>query len=307
MSFFCCAQGGGTATASRVKGGTTLLLIDVQKDFHPGGSLAISSAKEDADRIESIIRRSLKSDSIERLVVTMDSHHKLHIAHPKFWLSGDDNETCPSPFTIISSDDIKNGIWKPRPNLRLPVGEELVNGSMMKSKYDKEGNLDLLQYCIEYTSALEKKGRFKLCIWPEHCLIGTEGHQLVNNVQEAMDEWSDVTGGNIEFVMKGENLLTEMYSALQAEVPISSATSYNRNLLKDLRQSDRLLIVGQAMSHCVNYTTRDIVAKWPRKERHKICVVTDCMSPVPSFEKDAEEFLQFLKDNGVQTCLAADI
>jgi len=295
------------ATASQVKGGTTLLLIDVQKDFHPGGSLAIDSASEDAERITNIIRRSLKeSTSIDRLVATMDSHHKLHIAHPKFWLSGADNEP-PPPFTIISSRDIKTGKWKPRPNLKLPVGKDLVNGSLMNSQYDKEGNLDLVQYCIEYTSALEKKGRFQLCIWPEHCLIGTEGHQLVTNVQEAMDEWSDVTGGNIEFIMKGENLLTEMYSALQAEVPISSATSYNQNFLNSLRQSERLYIVGQAMSHCVHYTTRDIVAKWPKSERHKICVITDCMSPVPSFEKDAEKFLQFLKDNGVKTCLAADV
>jgi len=297
-------------TASKVKGGTTLLLIDVQKDFHPGGSLAIDSADEDATRITEIIRHSIKnprSPSITRLVATMDSHHRLHIAHPRFWNSGHDNEH-PPPFTIISSNDIKRGIWKPRSNLKLPVGNDLVKASyMMKSKYDISENLNLVEYCIEYTRLLEEKGRFKLCIWPEHCLIGTNGHQMVDQVSEAMGDWSDVTGGSIEWVMKGENLLTEMYSALKAEIPINSQTDYNIRLLNSLSKSDRLLIVGQAMSHCVNYTTRDIIERWPRSELHKICVITDCMSPVASFEKEADEFLRFLKEKGVRTCLAADI
>lgn len=306
----CCGKkkSDKMTTADKVKGGTTLLLIDVQKDFHPGGSLAIATAGEDAERTTDIIRRSIEnpaSPSINRLVVTLDSHHKLHIAHPKFWQSGTDNEP-PSPFTLISSDDIKKGIWKPRSDLKLPVGDDLVNSSMIKMK-SVDGKMDLLAYCIEYTRLLEEEGRFKLCIWPEHCLLGTTGHQVVDNISEVMGEWSDATGGSIEFVTKGENLLTEMYSAIKAEVPISSETDYNEKLLDSLSKSDRLLIVGQAESHCVNYTTRDIIERWPKHELHKLCVVTDCMSPVPTFEKEAEEFMLFLKEKGVETCLAADV
>jgi len=286
-----------------------MLLIDVQKDFHPGGSLAIDSAGEDAERTANIIRRSIEnsaSPSINRLVVTLDSHHKLHIAHPKFWVSGDDNDH-PAPFTLITSSDIQQGIWKPRSDLKLPVGDDLVKSSWVKAKIDVHGNMDLLDYCIQYTKLLEQKGRFKLCIWPEHCLIGTPGHQVVDIVSDAMIEWSDATGGSIEFVMKGENLLTEMYSAIKAEVPITSETDYNERLLDSLSKSDRLLIVGQAKSHCVNYTTRDIVERWPKGELNKIRVITDCMSPVGGFEKEADEFELFLKDNGVKTCLAADV
>lgn len=305
----CCLNSKTMTTATKVRGGTTLLLIDVQKDFHPGGSLAIEAAGADAERITDIIRRSIAdpdSPSINRLMVTLDSHHKLHIAHPKFWESGHDGKP-PPPFTIISSSDIKKGTWKPRSNLKLPLGIETVKPSMLKCKTDEYGNLNLLDYCIEYTKALEEKGRFKLCIWPEHCLMGTKGHQVVDDVSQVMGDWSDLTGGSIEFVMKGQNLLTEMYSALAAEVPITTQTDYNDTLLFSLSRSDRLLIVGQAMSHCVNYTTRDIIAKWPKGELHKICVVTDCMSPVPGFEKDAEEFTLFLKEKGISTCLAADV
>jgi len=286
----------------------TLLLIDVQNDFHPGGSLAIKSADEDAKRIADIIRRGIENPTsplITRLVATMDSHHKLHIAHATFWVN-DDNEH-PPPFTIITSSDIEKGIWKPRKNLKLPVRNQLVKPLYFKqAKYDIDGNLKLLEYCIEYTRLLEEKGKFKLCIWPEHCLIGTKGHQIVDQVSTCMTDWSDKTGGSIEWVMKGENLLTEMYSALAAEVPITAQTDYNIPLLHSLKKSDRLLIVGQAMSHCVNYTTRDIVERWPKNELHKIRVITDCMSPVEGFQKEADQFLNFLEHYGIRTCSAED-
>jgi len=293
-----------TTTASTQKGGKTMLLIDVQKDFHPGGSLAIESAGADAERIAGIIAKG----TMDRLVVTMDSHHKLHIAHPKFWIGGEDGKSHPAPFTIITSDDIKNGVWKPRDNLKIPFGHgRLIDSSMMNTTYDENGNLDLLAYVIEYATALESKGRFKLCIWPEHCLIGSMGHNTVDCIQTVMDQWSESTGGSIEFIPKGENLLTEMYSALKAEVPINAQTDYNQSFLDTLVTCDRLYIVGQAMSHCVNYTTRDIIDKWPKDELHKLCVVTDCMSPVPGFDKEAQEFVDFLKEVGVETCLAANV
>ena len=69
---------------------TTLLLIDVQKDFHPGGSLAIPTADQDAERTAQWIRRN--SAQIDRIVATLDSHSKLHIAHPGFWVSGQNSD-----------------------------------------------------------------------------------------------------------------------------------------------------------------------------------------------------------------------
>eukprot|EP00970_Alexandrium_tamarense_P012248 scaffold2849_cov203-Alexandrium_tamarense.AAC.1 len=46
-----------------------------------------------------------------------------------------------------------------------------------------------------------------------------------------MDEWSHKTGGSVEWVDKGQNLLTEMYSALCAEVPVNKKTSFDFDLL----------------------------------------------------------------------------
>jgi nicotinamidase-related amidase len=126
-------------------------------------------------------------------------------------------------------------------------------------------------------------------------LIGTDGHAMVENIREALNDWSDATGGSIEFVWKGQNLLTEMYSALEADVPVSKETSFNQALQESLLESRKLLVCGQAMSHCVNYTLRDIVDKWPKERRNEITLLTDCASAVPGFEKAAEEFQEEMK------------
>ena len=284
---------------------TTLLLIDVQKDFHPGGSLAIPTANEDAERIAAFIRSN--GSKIDRIVATLDSHHKLHIAHPGFWLA-EDSTTHPNPFTIITSQEIAEGKWRPNPKVK--ISNDLLDESEflgMSSVLDDSGTIDATKYAIEYTKRLEEKGRFKLCVWPEHCLIGSPGFCLVDMVREAIDIWSQTTGGSVEWVLKGQNLLTEMYSALEAEVPVSKSTSFNVQLQKSLVESDKLLVCGQAMSHCVNYTLRDIVSRWPEDQTHKISLLKDCASPVPGFEEAGENLQVEMAAAGVKVQKVSEV
>ena len=278
---------------------TTLLLIDAQKDFHPGGSLAIPTANEDAGRIVQLIGK------VDRIVATLDSHHKLHLAHPSFWWSADGSKH-PDPFTIISAEDLEKGVWKPRADLKIPKGS-LDPSIFADNVYDERGTLDLTKYCIAYAKRLEERGRFQICIWPEHCLIGSEGHAVVDPIREAMALWGERTGGSVEWVLKGENLLTEMYSALAAEIPVTKDTSFNEDLLESLLASDKILVCGQAMSHCVNYTLRDLVERWPKERASEITLVLDGASAVPGFEAAADQFVSDMKAAGVQVRTTAEI
>ena len=70
-----------------------------------------------------------------------------------------------------------------------------------------------------------------------------------------------------------------------------------RKKLKD--GTDRLLVCGQALSHCVNYTVRDIVDNWPKDETSKIVILKDCASSVPGFEDAGKFFLSDMENAGV--------
>mmetsp|Transcript_17760 Transcript_17760/g.33459 ORF Transcript_17760/g.33459 Transcript_17760/m.33459 type:complete len:298 (-) Transcript_17760:104-997(-) len=289
---------------------TTLLIIDAQNDFHPGGSLAIPTANNDAARIAGLLKDH--ADKVDRVCATLDSHQKLHIGNPCFWIETATGKN-PTPFTIISAQDLRDGKYTPHPGLRLPANlSEALDPQIFqgREKVLKEDGmtLDLPKYCVEYAERLEAKGRFQICVWPEHCLIGTEGHALVDPIQESISYWSNLTGGSVDWIWKGQNLLTEMYSALEADVPVSEETALNTHVLESLLQGcDQLVVCGQAMSHCVNYTLRDIVAHWPKDRLSQIVLLTDGASAVPGFESAAEKFQADMKALGVQLKTAVEV
>ena len=280
------------------KGTTTLLIIDPQNDFHPGGSLAIPSADEDARRLALFI--SSNAAAIDEIVVTLDSHHKLHIAHAAFWRGGADADLRPAAFSVIHPQDVTDKTWLPR-------------------------DPSLVDYCVEYLSALEKSGKFMLVVWPEHCLIGSHGHAVYPAIDAALHVWLDYHADSsraVRWVSKGENCLTEMYSALAAEVPVPSdpRTHLNEALRADLlpappaagtgsggAKGAQLIVAGQAKSHCVAATVRDILGPSPSREQAAATVLLeDCMSSVVGFEEAGEAFVAEMREAGVVVCAAAE-
>lgn len=175
---------------------TILLIIDPQRDFHEGGPLSVPGADGDSERISKIIVNN--KDKISEILVTLDSHHRNHISNGIFWLMKDPENgnkmIHPPPFTNIYHKDILDGKYIPTDN-------------------------SLLEHCRQYTKAIEEKNRFIHMIYPEHCLIGSVGHAVVENIHNAIQDWSLLNIRSIKYVMKGQNCLTEMYSAVEAEVP----------------------------------------------------------------------------------------
>ena len=145
-----------------------------------------------------------------------------------------------------------------------------------------------------------------LIIWPEHCLIGTPGHAVEPNINSALQEWAhNNPTSTVRYINKGMNCLTEMYSAIAAEVPLASDPQTNTNLplLDLLNTADKLVICGQALSHCVNFTMRDVLANWT-KANSQLVLLTDGASAVPGFEASSTQFVQDMRDVGctVTTC-----
>ena len=206
---------------------------------------------------------------LDAVHVTLDTHHLLDIAHPLWWQ--DAGGAHPTPFTIITD---------------LNPWHAANPAHQARSE--------------AYVAALARNGRYPLCIWPPHCLIGSAGHAVAAELFTALCDWETRTGKSVHYVRKGENPFTEHYSAIAADVPDPDdpATLPNQALLAMLAQADEVIICGEAGSHCVASTVRDLVAHGIPAA--KLTLLTDAFSPVPGFTHFQDAFLAELKAAGAR-------
>lgn len=258
---------------------TLLVIIDPQIDFHPGGSLAVAGADQDAQNLAVFIKRM--GAGVTDIVVTMDTHQKYHVGHPLYWKNADGAH--PGAFTAISS-------------------QQIANGEFVASDPENQ------ESALAYVQALEATGKFGLFIWPFHCIAGTPGHNIDPTIMEALNEWADVSKKPIDFIFKGTNAHTEMYSALKAEVPNEDGTTaLNERAIAKWQTYGRVLFCGQAQSHCVNFTARDFIANSPDSQPAKTILLTDCQSSVGGFEEQGVTFFSDMEKLGVQLMASTDL
>jgi nicotinamidase-related amidase len=273
-----------------------LLIIDPQNDFcdlpeayqpvdpHTGERVApalpVAGAHQDMTRLAAFIDRG--RGWLSDMTVTLDSHHRIDVAHPTFWLRRDGGAV--SPFTPITARQVRDGEFRPREAEALPR-------------------------VLAYLDELEARGRYTLMVWPVHCEIGSWGHNVHADVKAAYNRWEEQTLRTVDFVAKGQNPWTEHYSAIQAEVPDEHDpdTQLNRALIVRLDAADLILVAGEASSHCVKATTEHLVENLPSGRREKVVLLTDCMSAVPGFEAQHDAFFKDMQRRGAVLTTSTDM
>ena len=261
---------------------TVLLLIDVQNTFClPDFELFVagrsgSGAVDDNRRLCEFIYRNLSG--ITDIIPTLDTHGAAQIFHPAFWVDGAGRS--PDPMTIITAADVEMGQWRVNPNLVDRRRDSLL-GAMAAAP------TDLQAWALYYVQQLEQAGKYPLTVWPFHSMLGGIGHALVSAVEEAVFFHSMARCSPTQYELKGDNPLTENYSALRPEVGESAEgqiiAASNEALIRQLLTYERIIIAGQAKSHCVAWTVADL---WDEIQRvdpaiaQRVYLLEDCMSPV---------------------------
>jgi len=222
------------------------------------------------------------SAGLTNIAVTLDSHHRLDIAHPTFWQAFDGGTVA--PFTPITAAQVRAGAFRPR-------------------------NPEAMPRTLAYLDELESRGRYTLMVWPVHCEIGTWGHNVHADVRTAYNAWEERQLGIVQKIVKGSNPWTEHYSAVLAEVPDADdpGTQLNQALIAQLDRADLLIIAGEASSHCVKATTEHIIENLSDQRLERVVLLTDCMSPVAGFEAQHEQFFATLRARGVQLATSTDV
>lgn len=257
---------------------TTLLIIDPQLDFcePKKGTLYVPGAETSMGRLAKMIETF--GSRIDQIIVTLDSHQPLHIANPPWWRDSAGNN--PPPFTVIVPDD---PTWFPaRPD--------------------------------SYTQGWSKKYLHTLkrphTIWPEHCIIGTEGHAITHPLQEALHDWARRRLTTINMVTKGSNPYTEHFGAFHAEVPDPNdpSTQLNTALVQVTEDSDRILCAGEALTHCLMTSLEQLIKGFQDpKAVSKMELLTDASDPIPDppaypglFSSPLKQFLNTARAAGLR-------
>jgi nicotinamidase-related amidase len=267
-----------------------LLLIDLQKDFcFPRGTLYVggrsgSGAMDDSDRIARFLYRNL--ESITDITCTLDTHFPFQIFSPAFWL--EENGEAPAPHQEITVEMIRAGRIRPNPDIAWWLCD---------------GDLAWLEKQVEfYCQELEKTGRYKLYLWPPHCILGSDGHALVGVIHEARMFHAWARGARDWIESKGDLPLTENYSVLAPEVLMRwdgrPLAERNARFIRTLLKSDAVIIAGQAASHCVKSSIDDLLGEILTHSEalaRKVYILSDCMSSVavPDPERPGEFVFDF--------------
>ncbi len=239
-----------------------LLIIDPQNDFcnlgdengKGRGTLYVPGAHDDMIRLAGWIKDN--KQKIDHIIITLDNHHLIDISHTLFWVDAEGNH--PEPFSTIRASEVEEGRWR--------------------SAIDNDKSL-------EYLQKLEDQG-ITHTVWPPHCLIGSEGAAIFPPLLEAITEWA-AQGRYYQPVMKGTYPFSEHFGAFAAQVIFDDVpeTQINSELLDTLGEFDNIFLAGEARSHCVGTTLKQIIDYAPIVVQ-KITVLEDAMSNVPGFKME---------------------
>jgi nicotinamidase-related amidase len=254
----------GSSPADEDQTRILLLLVDAQIDFvHPQGSLSVPGAVDDTRRTVEWIFRNLHG--ITTIAASLDSHVPIQIFYPTWWVDAEGNH--PNAYTVITDEEVSAGRW-------LPVYEQAWSNS--------------------YVEKLETQARKELMIWPYHTMIGSEGHNLMPALYEAIIFHSTARRAQPTLITKGSIPKTEHYSLLEPEVKVLDHPQgqINTDFVKTLATYDRVYIAGQAKSHCVLQTTTSLMNYFAGQAEviDKLHVLYDCTSSVvhPDIDFDAQ-------------------
>jgi len=267
------------------------LIIDPQKDFcDKNRSLYVNNADTDMQRLSKYLYSN--KENFEKIFITKDIHRKESIFHPTWFIDSDGKN--PLPFTNMSISK-KYGPYS-------KIIEYKIESNKEAKEYfvTKESNKEWTFY---YLKTL-KEHNIIHTIWPEHCIINTEGSEIVDCIKEVLEldnqiirMYNDyrVHDNYIKYniIPKGYNPRVESFSPFKTEVidPDDENTELIKHILDDILNCDKLFVTGEALSHCVKKAVFDI-KDYLKNDLSKMVFIKNCSSPVSGYEKEALDFLE---------------
>jgi len=129
-----------------------------------------------------------------------------------------------------------------------------------------------------------------ICIWPYHCIKGTKGIELEENLAKTIEKYAPI------FIRKGMDSYTEMFGIIKPEY--NPDNYINKEVLDLIESHEQVYIAGEAKSHCVLRTIEQIIEYFENQPEilERITILENCMSSITGYEEQTEnKFKEFEK------------
>lgn len=264
--------------------GDALVIIDPQNDFIAhNGSLSIKGAIDDTQRlIKHIYNNIYQYDNIS---VTLDTHYKKSIFFPMAWGYYADEDIT---FRTIKPEDIYSGIHI------LPRGKVIPI-------------MERAEQQVKYVKDITNMGK-ELKIWPYHCIIGTWGHAIENQLSNMLNFYEDFRQIEIARITKGMGIYSEHYGALKPEVNVdgnASIPDYIILWLEELKKFNKINICGQARDYCV-YETVKQMCEYYKEHANKINVIYNLSSCIGNIDECYDKYQELVDKYSINLCDAEE-
>lgn len=207
------------------------------------GELFVPNSPQDAKNCARLIREGKP----EGMILTFDSHDTVHCSFPNYY------DPAPPVFAFIRVNPDKNAPSNHRFQAYYPNDPDNIvwQGTTRKSEW-ADGH-------AEYLQALQASCRFPHCIWPPHCIVGTDSWSLTKPIAQAYTEWESETLRKALKITKGNNREREHFGAPRAQIvhPKDPSTQVNTIFIEALMKYDEIWLTGEALYHCLWNTIWD--------------------------------------------------
>lgn len=257
------------------------IIVDPENSFcHPQGELYVPRSLIDMNNYLNFMRPRAAAKKIGLLIDGGDEHDFYQYFFQSWWTN--QNKQKPKIMETISAQSITDGYWEPR-------------------FYPAE--------TLETVEDLEARG-WQLNIWPYHTMRGTWGAKRVEILENELQRIMR-SGESYSFSVRKPIIpLRHFYSMFEPEVPLPEHPYgyHSKSLLESLGLYQRIIITGEALSHCALETLMTLVRYFQHHPDilKKIFILTDCSSCITGFEKNTWDKLEKVKALGVNVVKSTD-
>lgn len=212
-------------------------IIDPQNCFE--NELPIYGAT--LNNIDTALNINKSVNSIDQLVLLKDTHNNNEINNQNNWINSTGHH--PNIYEMINENDIGKKWWPTTVSL---------------------------EYAKIYSNYLNNNNKPSIIMWPNHCVINTNGHNINDEINKSIQYWEFINNKSVLILEKGLNMYSEQYGILpEARLPQVFNDKNINYLINEviylLCNYDNIYFVGDEYSHSVLPTLKDvheIVSEW---------------------------------------------